>query len=324
MLIDIAGRISNVYLPRTKALLPLFETIVNSIDALEYLNNLNCGEITVYIERDHSQGQLLDSDTTYYPIKNFLVEDNGPGFNEDNFVSFKTSDTTYKKNKGGKGIGRFLWLKAFDSVTIQSVFRDGQAYRDRTFNFLLSANGIEGGETFTPSKQNSLKTTVHLKGFKKDFEEQCPKKPSTIAHKIIEHCLSVFLSDNCPNIFLVDGSDQINLKLLFQKEYQANSLKCTFKVKSETFNMASMKLLRSSDPYNHRMHYCANNREVLSEPLKDDIPDLNHKITTTDGEPFSYLTFVSGEYLDKSVNSERTDFNIPKEPTSLLKDIVSV
>ena len=105
MLIDIAGRISNVSLPRTKALLPLFETIVNSIDALEDLNNLNCGEITVYIERDHSQGQLLDSDTTYYPIKNFLVEDNGPGFNEDNFVSFKTSDTTYKKNKGGKGIG---------------------------------------------------------------------------------------------------------------------------------------------------------------------------------------------------------------------------
>ena len=221
-------------------------------------------------------------------------------------------------------MGGFLWLKAFDSVTIQSVFRDGQAYLERTFNFLLSANGIEGGEIFTPSKHNSLKTTVHLKGFKKDFEEQCPKKPTTIAHKIIEHCLSVFLSDNCPNIFLVDDSNKIDLKLLFQKEYQTYSSTCIFKVGSEAFSMTSMKLLRSSDPYNHRMHYCANNREVSSEPLKDDIPDLNHKITTTDGEPFSYLTFVSGEYLDKSVNSERTDFNIPKEPTSLLKDIVTL
>jgi len=41
------------------------------------------------------------------------VTDNGIGLDENNMRSFLQSDSTYRAEKGGKGVGRFAWLKAF-------------------------------------------------------------------------------------------------------------------------------------------------------------------------------------------------------------------
>jgi len=38
-------------------------------------------------------------------IDGFIIEDNGMGFNERNLNSFMESDSTYKADKGGKGVG---------------------------------------------------------------------------------------------------------------------------------------------------------------------------------------------------------------------------
>ena len=40
------------------------------------------------------------------------------------FKSFLESDSTYKAKIGGKGVGRFSWLKAFEEVEIQSVYKE--------------------------------------------------------------------------------------------------------------------------------------------------------------------------------------------------------
>ncbi len=323
MFIDIAGRVNNVNLPRSTPLLPVLDAIVNSIDALEDCTEQQHPRILVHIERDTSQTQLSDEDFVNCPIANFVIEDNGPGFNDKNFNSFRTSDTTFKKHKGGKGIGRFLWLKSFQSVSIQSVYSENGQYKQRDFDFLLSADGVEGGETPQPAREPELRTRVHLRGFREEYEQHCPKKPATIAHKIIEHCLSFFLSSNCPNIILVDDSETIDLNRLFQEDYKAHSTECAFEVGAQPFNMASVKL-RSSDPSNHRMYFCANNREVISEPLKDNISDLSHRIVNEKGDPFAYQAFISGQYLDANVNPERTDFNIPKKAVPLMPDEVTL
>ena len=41
------------------------------------------------------------------------ITDNGCGFDEKNFSSFTTADSRFKESKGAKGVGRFIWLKAF-------------------------------------------------------------------------------------------------------------------------------------------------------------------------------------------------------------------
>ena len=51
----------------------------------------------------------------------FIVTDNGNGFDSINYQSFLEAYSRLKVKKGCKGIGRFLWLKAFDSVTIDSI-----------------------------------------------------------------------------------------------------------------------------------------------------------------------------------------------------------
>ena len=62
--------------------------------------------------------------------------DNGSGFNDANYESFQIMDTQYKQDLGGKGLGRFSWLKAFDQVEIDSHYRDGRDLRHRVFDFL--------------------------------------------------------------------------------------------------------------------------------------------------------------------------------------------
>ncbi|MDD1469719.1 ATP-binding protein [Dolichospermum sp. ST_sed5] len=145
MQINVEGRIKNVNLPYSKPLYPLFEAVVNSIHAIEELNSRN-GMIRIFIERDKSQGLLglLHDNTELCPIKSFRIEDNGIGFNEPNYNAFLTADTTYKAETGGKGIGRFIWLKAFEYAHIESTFHeDGGFKKELSISFLPSNFWLE-------------------------------------------------------------------------------------------------------------------------------------------------------------------------------------
>lgn len=70
------------------------------------------GEVNIFLYLDE-KGE--------YP-ENIEIEDNGAGFNTVNFDSFLTFDSAYKMKIGGKGIGRFSWLKVFEKAHITSVF----------------------------------------------------------------------------------------------------------------------------------------------------------------------------------------------------------
>src|SRR2546425_10254014 len=121
MNIDVMGRVQNTRLGARYGLHPLFEAVVNSIVAIEEVGRED-GRINIRIERD-TQQQVLDMHfNTIITIKSFIIEDNGIGFTEANFVSFDTMDSRAKAFRGGKGIGRLLWLKAFDHAEIDSIY----------------------------------------------------------------------------------------------------------------------------------------------------------------------------------------------------------
>lgn len=120
--IDLPGRVKNFELPRTKPLMPLFETIVNSIYAIEERQQneekIN-GYINIEIIREpQMRVQTVGIDSSINDITGFVVTDNGVGFDENNMKSFLQSDSTYRAEKGGKGVGRFAWLKAFKEADI--------------------------------------------------------------------------------------------------------------------------------------------------------------------------------------------------------------
>src|SRR5229473_3117694 len=112
--LDLKGRINNTKLPLSNGLHPVFEAIINSIHAIEETKEKG-GLIEIEIIRDTTESGLMEDEAVAnQPIIGFVVQDNGIGFTEGHFKSFQTSDTMTKRTKGGRGVGRFLWLKAFE------------------------------------------------------------------------------------------------------------------------------------------------------------------------------------------------------------------
>ena len=129
MQFDILGKVNKINLPLDNALDPLYEAIINSIDAIKDKNGKN-GKIEITIERrdDQQQVNFESKEKRFKDIVGFTIKDNGIGFNEKNYNSFNTAETRHKVEIGGKGVGRFLWLKAFDHVEIKSTFLENGVY----------------------------------------------------------------------------------------------------------------------------------------------------------------------------------------------------
>ena len=63
----------------------------------------------------------------------------------------------------------------------------------------------------------------------------------------------------------------------------------------------------------HGLVYGAHYREVITERLANFLPNLKNRLADAEQGSFAYLAFVQGGYLDDKVNTERTDFSIPRD-----------
>jgi len=161
---NVIGRVKNLKLPKKNVLYPLFEAIINSVDSIEEADGSERGKIEIHINRDRQTDIEFSDDSakSIPPIMGFTIVDNGVGFNRKNLDSFCTSDSQLKELKGGKGIGRFTWLKAFSGVNISSTFKDNGSYSDLNFDFLLNERPIQNF-VISESQARSDRTVVTLK-----------------------------------------------------------------------------------------------------------------------------------------------------------------
>jgi len=308
MQIDIKGKINEKKLAYSNTLLPLFEAIVNSIQAIEEESATKPGIIEIDLIRSSQQGLEFDGQENLPDIVDFVVKDNGVGFNEDNYESFNYAHSTYKK--GGKGIGRFTWLRAFQRAEIESRYRENGQWNLRKFHFEPTRKGIEKHSIEQVNTTEERYTIVKLKGLKADYRKWCNSKSEDIALKIIEHTFIYFLNEDCPRILLNDMGNQIvvnDLFLLFTKGQVGTK---SLKIRESEFKLSIVKLFSSK--VDNKIHYCANNREVLIDKISTDIPELDNFLTDKEGTPFSIAVYVEGDFLDDNVNEERTTINFSK------------
>lgn len=109
---NLRGKVHNFSLPKNRPLVPLYEAIVKSINAIDERRKkqVSCqGKIEIEVVRERTLFAEADKNT----FSGFCIRDNSIGFNEDDRSSFMEADSEYKMKIGGKGVGRFLWLKAF-------------------------------------------------------------------------------------------------------------------------------------------------------------------------------------------------------------------
>lgn len=315
---NLRGRLRNTTLPVSNGMLPVYEAVSNAIHAIED-SKVENGEITVEIERDgqatfpFEQVSKRSSQESKGEIIGFTITDNGIGFNDENMKSFLTLDSEHKAERGGRGVGRLLWLKAFERASVESVYQDGENGRKkRTFTF-NDTNGVWKQATeATSDKQRS--TRVHLNGFKKKYRAASPKSARVIANHLLEHCLWYFVRvGGAPTIKVVDYDEAIDLAEVYKEQMVAEATNECIDLKGANFDLVHIKI-SSSSSRGHNIAYCASNRLVTQESLKGKIPGLFGNLR--DGETtFVYECYVSSPVLDERVRSERTGFDIDEEPT---------
>jgi hypothetical protein len=311
---DVAGRVRNVQLPTSKPLLPLFEAIINSIHAIEDAREKD-GRIEIEVLRK-ADSLFGESDRSHAEIMGFLVKDNGIGFDDRNFEAFTTSDTTYKASRGGKGIGRFMWLAAFDQVEIESNFRSNGQVKCRRFTFCTQGTGIENGTCIEGSGEPT--TIVRLTGFKQRYQTQCPKRLETIAAFIVEEFLEYFIGPTPPIINLRDGptGETISLDDFFEEEMASKITTQQFSINDKPFEILHVRLY-STHINEHRLYMCAHGRAVVSEKLVGRIPNLVRHLQDDNSAEFIYAAYVNSPILDGAVNADRTAFNLPEDEGEL-------
>ena len=317
---SLKGRLRNTNLPLTNVLYPLFEAIVNSIHSID--SALKQGKISSLMEGNITIKILRSSQATAYAdvkpdIIGFEIIDNGVGFNYDNFISFQTLDSEFKIDLGCRGVGRLLWLKAFNRVNVKSVYEESGEIFTRTFDFNV-ANDIHN-DNVNPTPKVRIETSIRLLDIRKEYLKYLRKTAATISRDLLEHCLWYFIrSGGAPDIYIDDSGESFPL----YKEYDALMInasdRTSFKIKSRTFDITHVKL-KSSLQNKHSIIYSAADRVVKEDSLQGKIPGL-FGFLNDGSENFAYMCFVTSDYLTEKVTPERVGFNISEIVEGIFAD----
>lgn len=314
---DIIGRVNRLALRPTEknALLPLMEAVSNSVHSITDLYNTRAsgeGRIFVRIVRlgDDPAGRVIGFD----------VEDNGIGFTDDNFRSFRTPDSRWKESRGGKGVGRLAWLKVFDRITVDSTYQGKTGWERRAFDFRLSEQDqiVER----TPSTvEPAHRTIISFRGLKTPYENRCPVKPGVIENRIAAHFVPLFVAGNAPHVTVEDDGiteietlfsdsivDQDTTEIIIGQGEDAFPLK--------VWSLKCDKRMRFDPPAFNFAFIAGDNRSVIDYAIDEQLG-----LKALDGEHV-YIACASSTYLDQKVNSERTAFTLdPSEVDEIKRGI---
>lgn len=314
---NLAGRLKNTLLPITSGLMPLLEAVVNSIHSIEETPGTTIrGKINIEIQRKKAQ-DIFNFESTPKKrgpeakgdILGFVITDTGIGFTDANMASFNTLDSEHKAAKGCRGIGRLLWLKAFEAVSVRSAYKDTDSklkLRSFEFNKSKGVNNLavedytEGDETFT---------AITLNGFDKRYRDATRKTAQAIADILFEHCLWYFVrSGGAPEILIYDDGEVTDLDDVYRSHMHASSIDEQITINGCKVDLLHVRL-RSNALQAHSFAFCANNRLVKEENISGKIPGLYGRLRDDAGD-FIYSCYVTGSYFDEHVRPERTDFDI--------------
>lgn len=316
--INIQGTIDNIR-SKSNIYTPIIEAIVNSIQSIG-LKQIDNGKIEIVLHRE----KTLDIENTIPSVKSIEIRDNGTGFTQENRDSFDTFYSEYKRSIGGKGFGRFMYVKYFNNVFISSVFTDNdQSLKSRYFRFGREYEIIVD-EKIEPSTAVDTYSVVTLENIKSG--QYFDKQIETIARRILDKILIYFINDTFtpPTIILkeAEGNHSIVLNDFLT---EINEIKLW---KSKDFTLEDDKLQKYEFvakvfkiyyPGNQksRVSLTGHNREVTDTPLYKYIPEFEDEFFEEDENKtkrnYIIKTYILGEYLDSNVSLERETFDFPKE-----------
>jgi hypothetical protein len=298
----------------TDALQPLFEAISNSIHAVQdkYKTKVSArGRIDVIIEKARGRRPIT-----------ITIADNGIGLDKKHYKAFTTTDTGNKISIGGKGVGRLLWLDCFETIRVESIYlSEEKKLRKRSFRFCLAL--AEQIQDYVDERADATETGTQIvfSGLRANqYEDKFPTRLGHIFRHITSHFLPTFIGTTCPTIN-VTCEDETRI---YPQEIDSHIFRREEIPKIGTrlfgamhFIMLECDRVASADLQgNHFIHFIAHDRTVKSQPIDG---RLGFKFFGENGAHV-FHGCLFGDFLDKHVNQERTDFTFED---SVIDDIVN-
>lgn len=315
MSVDVAGRVRNTSVPVTRPFIPMFEAVVNSIQATTKRFGDRVqekGKIEVLIQREaaseQQEAQLGAPGRTPIPsIRSISVTDNGHGFTDSDLVSFKTADSTAKAKIGGKGVGRFTWLVVFNEASIDSVVDCGEAGLERRVFAFRAKDGI--GDYGAEPTDRPIQTTVTLHAPTLRYAEHLRMGAQAIAERLFEHCFNYLILGGCPAISVRD--DDLDECLDLNHRLQEESWDQPEPLDIGSHKLSVLHVRRpASRGDKHTIHLCGHHRVVESHSLSKH-SELGADPYEHDGQRVFHHVFITGDSLDNAVVSNRAHLDLP-------------
>tara|TARA_R110002033_G_scaffold46013_2_gene90301 strand:+ start:9620 stop:11575 length:1956 start_codon:yes stop_codon:yes gene_type:complete len=293
----------------------LFEAITNAIHA-------NATTIKCYLNSNDSQLTDDTKEIGSIRVDSIKIIDNGDGLTDENYKSFSKYRTEFKKALGCKGVGRFVFLKVYESAIFNSKIKAIQEQRTIKFDFNFDTENLEK----EPVKVLDNETEIVLSRLTKQYyDSENDKKQDRRIELDLHSIREKVLMNLIPTLFFykqngtsitIDFVDEFhNLSVQIKPADIPSFLKKPFEVKNSDGNVFKFLLNYKIENTNGSLYayYCANNRTVCQ------FEDKDFKISM----PYGYSGFMllESEYFNQKVNNERNDFDIYPVKTDIFSTL---
>ena len=301
---NIVKRIDRLPKPKnvTAAMQPLFEAISNAIHSVQnrFAETVSHdGKIHVTVSTSRNKDKVWAT-----------VEDNGLGLDEKNWDAFTETDTDNKISIGGKGVGRLLWLDCFQKISVVSTFKAKAGMERRSFDFVLKQeNQIQNEKVEAVGSTDSPSFFVRFDGLRDNgYLSNFPGRDSFIFQHLTSHFLPTFIGKKCPQISVYVGDETRHYPA--EIDNIVHRKVADIRLETDSYGLLLLTLMEcdkvaSADLKGHHfVHFIAHDRTVQSQSIDG---KLGLKYFGDDGDRV-FHAILTGEYLDKNVNQERTAF----------------
>lgn len=288
--------------PRVTQYDVLFEAITNAIHA-------NATKITCYLNSNDNLIKDDNGELGTIRVDDIRIVDNGDGLTDENYKSFSTYRTEFKKALGCKGVGRFVFLKLYKNIDYKSKLQSLQEERNLKFDIHFDTDNIQ----VSSAEVDGNETEISLSGITSQYLDIDKKLDRRIELDVFSIRQKVLLN-LIPTLFFYKQKGR-DINIDFNNLHNNTSVSITpedipdfknteFEVRNNDGNSFKFKLHYAIDTKAGELNsfYCANNRTVCEFETKD------MRITL----PYGYSGFMllESSYFDERVNHERNDFGI--------------
>ncbi|QDZ12550.1 hypothetical protein [Devosia ginsengisoli] len=298
-------------------LLPVYEAGSNSIHSL--IEHLGADHVA-------TQGKLTFAFSKGSTPEQFSVAitDNAAGLNDTNFRAFRTPFTGNKLRRGGKGFGRFIAFKVFESIQYKSRYNEDGQDLTRAFVFDVSKDEEITELVLEPEFPYINGCAVTYESVRPTYHRQWE---AVSEEKLLDHLTSNFLT------YLVDGrmpetvveveGKHHNLRDHFAKTFkheQTHLLAVEIEGVSHDLRCDVSRVERGKPFSKHTLLFFADNRLLgAGRAIENKIG--RSAFQRPDGTEYVVIATLSGTFLDTHANQARTALEVDEDQIATIVDI---